>query len=103
VSGTNFDSAKVTTVDYHSSEKPDETLESLLVANAAESAQRLTAILRGEERGTGREMLELNAAFAGWTQGRASSLEEGAAQSAEAIASGRAYDCLLRWQKFSRD
>jgi anthranilate phosphoribosyltransferase len=76
-------------------------LESLLVSDAAESARRLVALLRNEESGLGREMLILNAALAAWTHGTASSLEEGLAQSAEALDSGRAHDRLKRWQEFS--
>ncbi len=80
---------------------PPQNIETLFVQSAGESAQRLVAILSGEERGLGREMLLINAAVAAWTHGTASSLEEGLAQSTEALDSGRALDRLRRWQKFS--
>ena len=76
-------------------------LESLLVADAPESARRLLALLRGEERGLGRETLLINAALAAWTHGTVSSMGEGLGKSAEALDSGSAAACLQRWQKFS--
>jgi anthranilate phosphoribosyltransferase len=79
---------------------PDSALESLLVSDATESAKRLIAILCGEERSLARSMLIFNAALAAFTQG-AVSLEEGLAQSAEALDSGRAYERLQRWRDFS--
>ena len=78
---------------------PSAELETLLVVDAAESARRTVALLRGEEKGLGREMLRLNAAVASWTQGRAKSLDEGLALADEAIDSGSAFACLERWQK----
>jgi len=78
-------------------------IDSLLVESAADSAQRIVAILSGEEsQGFGREMLLINAAMASWTQGTATSLEEGLAQSTEALDSGRAFNQLIRWQEFSQ-
>jgi anthranilate phosphoribosyltransferase len=80
---------------------PPQKIETLFVQNAAESAKRLAAILSCEEQGLGREMLLINAAIAAWTHGTAASLEEGLAQSTEALDSGRAMERLHRWQKFS--
>jgi anthranilate phosphoribosyltransferase len=71
------------------------------VDDARESAERLVNLLRGTERGLGQEMLVVNAAVAAWTQGTAASLEEGMAQSKEALESGRAFESLKRWQQFS--
>ena len=82
---------------------PPQNIETLFVQNAEESAQRLVAILSREEQGLGREMLLINAAVAAWTHGPASSLEEGLAQSTEALDSGRALERLKRWQKFSSE
>ena len=76
-------------------------VETLFVQNAEESARRLLAILSREEQGLGREILLVNAAVAAWTHGTASSLEEGLAQSTEALDSGRALERLKRWQEFS--
>jgi len=79
-----------------------EKLDSLLVRNADESASRLATILSGEDQGLDRETLVLNAAVASWTHGTASSLEEGLAQSAEALDSGKALETLKAWQEFSK-
>jgi anthranilate phosphoribosyltransferase len=95
------DGAPLDYLEWLFADEPTPRLESLLVADVAESARRLIALLRGEERGLGREMLVLNAAVASWTQGSAASLEEGLAQAAEALDSGSAYERLTRWQKFS--
>jgi len=78
-----------------------EHLDSLLVRNADESASRLETILSGEDQGLGRETLLINAALASWTHGTVASLEEGLAQSAQAIDSGAALETLRAWQKFS--
>ena len=78
-----------------------EKLDSLLVRNPDESASRLETILSGEEQGFDRETLLMNAAVASWTHGTASSLEEGIAQGAEALDSGKALARLRKWQEFS--
>ncbi|MCE0482836.1 MAG: anthranilate phosphoribosyltransferase [Methylacidiphilales bacterium] len=78
-----------------------EKLDSLLVRNADESASRLETIFSGQEQGLERDMLLLNAALASWTHGTAASLEEGLAQSTEALDSGRALERLKRYQEFS--
>ena len=57
--------------------------------------------MSGEEQELERETLLINAAVASWTHGTAASLEEGLAQGAEALDSGKALDVLKRWQKFS--
>ena len=80
---------------------PPQKIETLFVQNAEESAKRLVDLLSGKEQGLGRETLLINAAVAAWTHGTAASLEEGLAQSTEAIDLGRALECLKRWQKFS--
>ena len=77
-------------------------LDSLLVGNAAESAQRIMDILSRKEKGLARQTLLMNAAMAAWTHGTASSEEEGLAQSTEALDSGKALEQLKRWQEFSR-
>jgi anthranilate phosphoribosyltransferase len=87
-------------LDRHDSKSPV-NLDSLLVSGAEESARRLISVLRGEEKGLARSTLLLNAALAAWTQGAATSLEEGLALSGEAIDSGRAFERLDRWRKFS--
>lgn len=78
-----------------------ETIDSLLVRTADESASRLETILSGEDYGLDRDTLLINAAFAGWTQGTSASLEEGVAQAAAALDSGSALAVLKRWQEFS--
>ena len=78
-----------------------EKLDSLLVRNPDESASRLETIFSGEEQVLDRETLLMNAAVASWTHGTAASLEEGLAQSTEALDSGKALEVLKRWQKFS--
>jgi anthranilate phosphoribosyltransferase len=79
-----------------------EPIESLLVSGAQESAARLHALLsRNEKTGLARETLLLNAAVAAWVHGTAASIEEGLAQSREALDSGRAAEVLQRWQAFS--
>jgi anthranilate phosphoribosyltransferase len=80
-----------------------EKLDSLLVRNPDESASRLETIFSGEEQVLDRETLLMNAAVASWTHGTASSLEEGLAQGAEALDSGKALQVLQRWQKFSEE
>jgi anthranilate phosphoribosyltransferase len=96
------DGAPLDRLEWTYSGTPPPSLDSLLVADANDSARRLLALLRGEEIGLARETLLLNAAVASWTHGTASSLEEGLAQATEAIDSGRAIDRLKRWQQFSR-
>jgi anthranilate phosphoribosyltransferase len=94
------DGAPLDRLEWIYSETPPQ-LDSLLVADANDSARRLLALLRGEEHGLARETLLLNAAIASWTHGIASSLEEGLTQSTEALDSGRALERLERWQRFS--
>jgi anthranilate phosphoribosyltransferase len=78
-----------------------EKLDSLMVRNADESASHLETILSGEDQGLDRETMLINAALASWTHGTSPSLEEGFAQAAEAVDSGRALRVLQRWQEFS--
>jgi anthranilate phosphoribosyltransferase len=78
-----------------------EKIDSLMVRNADESASHLETILSGEDQGLDRETLVINAAIASWTQGTASSLEEGMSQSEEALDSGSALKVLQRWQEYS--
>ena len=78
-----------------------ENIDSLLVRNPDESASHLETIFSGEDQGLDRETLLINAAVASWTHGTASSLEEGLAQSGEALDSGAALKVLQRWQAFS--
>lgn len=78
-----------------------ETIDSLLVRNADESASRLECIFSGEEQELERETLLANAAVASWTHGTASSLEEGWAQGVDALDSGKALAQLKKYQAFS--
>jgi len=80
-----------------------EHIDSLLVRTVGESASRLETIFSGEEQELERETLLINAAVASWTHGTAASLEEGLAQGAEALDSGKALGVLKRWQKFSEE
>jgi anthranilate phosphoribosyltransferase len=77
------------------------SLDTLRVANAAESAARLQAIFSGTEKGFAHEILIVNAAVAAWTQGAASSFEEGEGRAREIIASGLAQKTLRKWKEFS--
>jgi anthranilate phosphoribosyltransferase len=77
------------------------TLGSVLVSDAAESAQRLEALLRNEEQGLARSMLLFNAVTAMTTQGAFPKWPEALAQCTEALDSGRAFERLERWRKFS--
>lgn len=77
------------------------SVDSLLVSDASESAHRIEAVLRGEEKSFAFLTLLFNAAVAAWTAGAASSWEEGMVQCREALESGRAYEVLERWRKFS--
>jgi anthranilate phosphoribosyltransferase len=80
-----------------------ERLESLLVTDAKQSADRLVSILsRNEKTGLARETLLINAAVAAWAQGAATSIREGHARATEALDSGRALHVLREWQEFSR-
>ncbi|MCA9268837.1 MAG: anthranilate phosphoribosyltransferase [Planctomycetales bacterium] len=72
-----------------------QSLASLEVQNAAESAAKIKAVLGGE-RGAARDMILLNAGAALWTAGRDASLARCAEQAAEAIDSGAAADTLAR-------
>lgn len=76
-------------------------LGSVLVSDAAESAQRLEALLRNEEKGLARSMLLWNAATAVTTQGAFPMLPEALAQCTEALDSGAAFAVLEKWRKFS--
>ena len=78
-----------------------ETVDSLLVRNADESASRLETIFSGEDQGLDRDTLLINAAFASWTHGTSGCLEEGIAEAAAALDSGRALAVMKRWQNFS--
>jgi anthranilate phosphoribosyltransferase len=91
----------LTNITYRPDPPLKEKLDSLLVRNPDESASHLETIFSGEDQGLDRETLVLNAAVASWTHGTASSLEEGIAQSREALDSGQALKVLQRWQKFS--
>ena len=81
--------------------EPHEHIDSLLVRNSDESASRLETILSGEDQELAHDTLLLNAAIASWTQGNASSLDEGLAQATEALESGAALEKLRAWQEFS--
>jgi anthranilate phosphoribosyltransferase len=74
----------------------------MLVSDARESAARLLALLFGDEGGLARETLLANAAVAAWTQGRATSIDEGKALATDALDSGRALAVLRKWQEFSK-
>ena len=78
-----------------------EKVDTLLVTDATESAQRLLGLLSNTEKGLARETLLVNAALAAWTQGTIISLEEGYAKANEALDSGCALAVLHKWQKFS--
>ncbi|MDE1170470.1 MAG: anthranilate phosphoribosyltransferase [Verrucomicrobium sp.] len=66
------------------------SLEGLLVADAAESAALVEAVLRGEGPPFGRALVAWNAALALAAQGRAASVAEGLALAEEALRSGAA-------------
>jgi anthranilate phosphoribosyltransferase len=79
----------------------EEGLDTLLVKDAQESAERLRGILCQENDVLARDTLLINAAIAAWTQGKAETREEGYAQAKEALDSGRALAVLRKWQDFS--
>jgi anthranilate phosphoribosyltransferase len=72
-----------------------ESAEALCVADAAESAGRIRAVLDGR-KGPDRSFVLANAAAALLLTGKAASLPEGVAQAEAALDSGRARDVLQR-------
>jgi anthranilate phosphoribosyltransferase len=80
---------------------PELTLGSVLVSDAAESAQRLEALLRNEEQGLARSMLLFNAVTASTTQGAFPMWPEAWAKCTEALDSGAAFAVLEKWRRFS--
>ncbi len=76
-------------------------LDSMLVSDAAESAHRIEALLRGEEQSFARSTLLFNASLAAWTANAAQSPDEAATQCYEALDSGAAFAVLEKWRKFS--
>jgi anthranilate phosphoribosyltransferase len=77
-------------------------IETLLVRDAKESAERLHAVLSNHANELlARDTLLVNAAVAAWTQGKFETREEAYTQSREALDSFRARDVLRRWQAFS--
>jgi anthranilate phosphoribosyltransferase len=77
------------------------TLGSVLVSDAAESAQRIEALLRNEEKGLARSMLLFNAVTAVTTQGMFEKWPEAFDQCTEALDSGAAFAVLEKWRRFS--
>jgi anthranilate phosphoribosyltransferase len=75
--------------------------ESLLVANAQGSADRLRGLLSGGENGLAHETLLINAATAAWAHGSVASIKEGSERAREVLVSGLAQAVLRKWQKFS--
>jgi anthranilate phosphoribosyltransferase len=91
----------LTSIDRVPEPPTHEKIDSLMVRNADESASHIETILSDEDYGLDRETLLVNAGIASWTHGTSSSLEEGTAQAAEALDSGKALGVLKRWQNFS--
>jgi anthranilate phosphoribosyltransferase len=79
---------------------PAFTLGSVLVSDAAESAQRIEALLRNEEMGLARAMLLFNAATAARTQGVAFG-DEAWTKCTAVLDSGAAFAVLEKWRRFS--
>jgi anthranilate phosphoribosyltransferase len=79
----------------------DFSLEQLRGGDAEENAGILRGMLDGSVQGAKRAMILANVAAALVVANRAANVEEGAAQAAEAIDSGRAIEVLRRWQNFS--
>ncbi len=76
-------------------------LGSVLVSDAAESAQRIEALLRNEEKGLARSMLLFNAVTAVTTQGTFAKWPEAFDRCTEALDSGAAFAVLEKWRRFS--
>jgi anthranilate phosphoribosyltransferase len=72
-------------------------LSSIFVRTAAESAEVIRAVLRGQA-GPAADTVILNAAGALWAAGVAEDLAEGVAIARSAIADGRAAACLEAWR-----
>jgi anthranilate phosphoribosyltransferase len=64
--------------------------------SAAESAERIEAVVSGAERGPARDVVLLNAAAALLVAGRAATLRDGAARASRAIDDGHAATLLER-------
>ncbi len=101
LSGTRPGASGRSTFTLPAPSEPSGRLDSMLVADARESASRLLALLSRRDHGLARETLLLNAAVAAWAQGGAPSISEGKSLAAEVIDSGRALDVLRQWQDFS--
>lgn len=78
------------------------SLDALKVTNAAESAQMIEGILRGD-LGPAREIVVLNAAAALWTAGKADTPRAAARQAAAAIDMGAAAELLKRLVQLSNE
>jgi anthranilate phosphoribosyltransferase len=77
-------------------------IETLLVRDAKESAERLHAVLSNDASELlARDTLLINAAVAAWTQGKFATREEAYSQAKEALDSRRALQRLQAWQGFS--
>ncbi|HUO81833.1 MAG TPA: anthranilate phosphoribosyltransferase [Gammaproteobacteria bacterium] len=74
--------------------------EALAGGDCAHNAERLFAVLTGDERGPHRDALLLGAALALEVSGRAEAAEQGIAMAAAAIDDGRAHALILKLRHF---
>jgi len=77
---------------------PTHSHKELLVRGAEESAGRILHLLRGEDHGPLRDLVEANAALGLLVQGAAKNYAEGLAQARESIRSGAALRKLTEWR-----
>lgn len=81
---------------------PRAALASLMGGSADDNAERIAAILRGEEQGPPRDVVMLNAGAGLVVAGLAGDLKDGIGQARRAIADGRAYETFLALQRYTK-
>ena len=78
-----------------------ERLDTMMVRDAKDSAQRLLALFSKPDLGLSCQTLALNAGVAAWTHGSVPTYAAGVKLAYEALDSGHALECLRAWQEFS--
>lgn len=81
---------------------PRAALASLMGGSADDNAERIAAILRGEEQGPPRDVVAFNAGAGLVVAGLAENLNEGVLRAKEAIQDGRAYETFLALQQYTK-
>lgn len=97
---SSFDLQEVLIPLHLKTNHPSETLASLLVENADQSAEKIIRVLKNEEKGLAREIIVRNATTGLLVAGGAGIYSEAQQKVEEAIDSGKAFKKLEQWRQW---